>query len=71
MSIRDSVIEFIKKEMDKAQSETKDVQNLLNALESDKLQRADIGVNENDPSSGLVIQEPPVELTMAPPLIRK
>lgn len=55
------MIEFIKKEMDKAQSETKDVQNLLNALESDKLQRADIGVNENDPSSGLVIQEPPVE----------
>ena len=55
------MIEFIKKEMDKAQSETKDVQNLLNALESDKLQRADIAVNENDPSSGLVIQEPPVE----------
>ena len=59
--------------MDQAQSQSKDMQNLLNVLESDKLQRADIGVNENDPSSGLVIQEPIEQIvtTAAPPLIKK
>ena len=57
LSIRDSVIQFIKREMDQTQSQTKDVQNLLSVLESDKLQRADITVNDNDPSSGLVVQQ--------------
>lgn len=70
------MIEFIKKEMDQAQSQAKDVQNLLNVLESDKLQRADIGVNENDPSSSHVIQQEPMDqqtqaAAMMPPLIKK
>lgn len=51
LSIRDSVIDFIKKEMDRSQSEAKDVQNLLNVLESDKQQREDITVQDNQSSA--------------------
>ena len=54
LSIRDSIIDFIKKEMAKDQSQAKEVQNLLNVLESDKQQRDDINVNENQSSSNLV-----------------
>ena len=51
LSIRDSVIDFIKKEMDRSQSEARDVQNLLNVLESDKQQREDITVQDNQSSA--------------------
>jgi len=51
LSIKDSIVEFIKKEMDKGQSEAKDIQNLLTVLETDKQQRDGIATEENQSSA--------------------